>query len=213
MIFPLAIDESALRTQILRTAQDQFFAHGFSKVTTDELAGALGISKKTLYQQFSSKDEMIRESIYLMRNEMVTEINGIVEDPQADFVEKLRSLMTAIGRKVCRMQRPFLDDLRRKMPELWKEIEDYRRERILTVFERLIAEGSQRGMLRKDVDTRLFVMMFFTIITNMINPTVLSDLPYTLGQVFQTFIRVMMEGVLTDEARQRYQDDGSLSIE
>jgi len=197
-------NENPVRLQILRKAQEQFFTHGFSKVTTEELAAELGISKKTLYQHFSSKDELLRQSVYLMRDEMVAAVNGIVDDRRMDAVDKLKLLMMTVGTKLSQMRRPYFEDLRRKAPELWREVEQFRREHILGAFERLIVEGGRKGVLRMGVDPHLFVLMFYAVVQNVFNPDVLSQLPFTPQVAFETFMKVMMEGVLTDEAKVRF---------
>lgn len=197
-------DENTLRLQILRKAQEEFFTHGFSKVTTDELAAALGISKKTLYQHFESKEQLLREATYLMRDEMAAKVKGVVTDPSLDFVAKLRGVMLTIGTQVSSIRRAYMEDIRRKMPELWKEIEEFRREGLLTVVSKLIEEGSRRGELRREIDPQIFMMMFFTVVQNMMVPEVLSQIPFTASDVFTSFTRVMFTGVLSDEAREAY---------
>jgi AcrR family transcriptional regulator len=204
MTAPPPSDENALRLQILRKAQEEFFTHGFSKVTTDELATALGISKKTLYQHFQSKEQLLREATYLMRDEMAASIKGIVADPSLDFVSKLRGVMLTIGTRISRIRRAYMEDIRRKMPELWKELEEFRRERLLVVMTKLIEEGARSGELRREIDPRIFMMMFFTVIQNMMIPEVLAQLPFTASDLFDSFTRVMLTGVLSDEAREAY---------
>lgn len=203
----------SVRLQILRKAQEQFFTHGFSKVTTEELAAELGISKKTLYQHFASKDELLREAVYLMRDEVAAAVNAIVDDPKMDAVEKLRLLMMTVGTKLSQMRRPYFEDLRRKAPELWQEVEQFRREHILASFERLIVEGGRKGVLRKGIDPHFFVLMFYAVVQNVFNPDVLSQLSFTPQVAFETLMKVMMEGVLTDEAKARFSApaDGSRS--
>lgn len=197
-------ETNPIRLQIIQRARELFFERGFSKVTTDEIAASLGISKKTLYQHFESKEDLLRGVSYAMRDEIAGGIERIVDDPELDFAEKLRKVMMHLGSKVSQMRRPFFEDLRNKAPELWRELEAFRRERILTVFDRLITEGSRHGMLRKEVDPHLFVMMFYAVIQQVFNPEVLSQLPLTPAEAFRTFITVMMEGVLTDEAKRKF---------
>jgi len=201
MASPPTTDTNPLRLQILRRAQEEFFAHGFSKVTTDDLAAMLGISKKTLYQHFDSKEQILRESLYLMRDEIVAAIDGFVSDPGLGFMEKFRGILGAVGMRMARVRRPYFDDIRKKAPELWAEIEAFRRERILLMMTRLIREGSERGELRKDVEPEIFMMMFFAIVQNVITPEVLAEVPFSASAVFESFITVMLTGILTDEAR------------
>ena len=195
------------RLQIIQRARELFFERGFSKVTTDEVAASLGISKKTLYQHFESKEDLVRAAVHALRDEIAGGIERIVDDRDLDFAEKLKGVMTILGAKVSQLRRPFFEDIRKKAPDLWRELEEFRRERILTVFERLITQGSRKGMLRKGVDPHLFVMMFYAVIQQVFNPDVLSQLPLTPAEAFRTFITVMMEGVLTDEARKKLEGE------
>ena len=197
-------EENPIRLQILRKAQEQFFANGFSKVTTDDLATELGISKKTLYQHFESKDDLVRSVVTLMREEMERAVNRIVDDAGIDVVEKFRLMMTTVGAKISSVRRPFFEDLRRKAPELWAEVERFRRERILGSFDRLITEGSRAGMLRSGIDPHIFVMMFYAVVQNILNPDVMSQLPQTPDEAFRMILTVLIDGVLSDEARARF---------
>ena len=59
-ISPSPAAENPALTCILRQARAHFFSHGYSQCTMDELAAELGMSKKTLYVHFSSKEALVR---------------------------------------------------------------------------------------------------------------------------------------------------------
>ena len=50
------------KDKILAASWEMFFQYGFKSVTMDDIASKLGISKKTLYQFFSNKKELITQS-------------------------------------------------------------------------------------------------------------------------------------------------------
>ncbi|HQW47081.1 MAG TPA: helix-turn-helix domain-containing protein, partial [Chitinophagaceae bacterium] len=54
------------RKEIIIAAFDQFRQYGFKSVTMDDLAKNIGISKKTLYELFKDKDELVLESLIYM---------------------------------------------------------------------------------------------------------------------------------------------------
>src|SRR6185295_2126917 len=58
---PAPPDEVSRR--VLDAACEQYMRLGFNAVTTDDTARAAGISKKTLYQHFASKDELLRNVV------------------------------------------------------------------------------------------------------------------------------------------------------
>lgn len=61
---PTVVDaEAAGRRRIVTEARRHFLAHGFRGVTMDDLAAELGMSKKTLYAHFSSKDSLLEAVI------------------------------------------------------------------------------------------------------------------------------------------------------
>ena len=53
--------ESEKRNQVLTLAKRRFERFGFTKTTVDEIARDAGISKRTLYQEFESKEKILEE--------------------------------------------------------------------------------------------------------------------------------------------------------
>ncbi len=193
--------QQGLREQIVARAQELFFAQGFAKVTTDEIATGLGISKKTLYLHFTSKEELFRAAVMKLRTDVATSIDRLVDDPELTFPEKLGKIMDGMAAKIGRVQRPYIEDLQKRFPDLWKELEEFRRDRIVSNFGKLFAEASRTGMLRPDIDPKLFAMMHLTLIQNIANPQTVMQLSLSLVEIFRTITAVLIEGILTDEAR------------
>jgi AcrR family transcriptional regulator len=190
--------------RIALRAQDLFFRNGFSRVTTEEIARELGISKKTLYLHFASKEDLLRASLALMREDIQTAVRRIVADRRRDVAEKLHDLLVAVASRMSRIQRPFLEDLPRKAPELWQEIEEFRQRVVFDEVATLINQGSRRGMIRRDVDPQLFVLMFMATMRSVLTPETIASVSASASDVFQMMMRVFMQGVLTDEARARF---------
>ncbi|MBS1912924.1 MAG: TetR/AcrR family transcriptional regulator [Bacteroidetes bacterium] len=193
--------DQTIRDQIIGKAQELFFARGFCSVTTDEIASELGISKKTLYLHFESKDDMLAVCMRQMKDELEGELKRLVEAREMPFVVKLRTIMTTIGMRISRIGRSHFEDMQRKAPHIVREMEEFRRDRILPLFEQLFAQGARRGKLRRDVDPQLFVMMFYGLVQHMMTPETLALVPHTPPDVFRSILRVMLEGMLTEEAK------------
>jgi AcrR family transcriptional regulator len=194
--------ENNIKKRILETARLQFFRSGYTKVTTDEIAAELGISKKTLYKHFPSKEKLLREVMEMTLVEFKSGVDGILLNERTDFVEKLKQLMNFLGGQISKtFTRPFLNDIQKNAPEIWKKVEAFREKNIHTTFANLIDEGIDKGLFRSDVDQRLLVLIYFNAIQHTINPEVLSQLPFSTSEVFETIIKVIFEGILTDKAR------------
>ncbi len=52
-----------LRERIITAATEAFTSKGIKSITMDDIAAALGISKRTLYEVFSDKESLLKECI------------------------------------------------------------------------------------------------------------------------------------------------------
>lgn len=192
------------KERILMAARDRFLLHGFSKVTTEELTSSLGISKKTLYKYFPSKEALLRGILQSFIRETSQRVENIVQDESLDFTEKLQALLRLLGKQLSRIGRPFMEDLQKSTPVLWKEVEDFRREKLLSNFRILFEEGIRQGKIRSDLNPEFLTTMYSSTIESIVNPWVLSKLPVSGSQALTTIIQVYFQGILTDEARADY---------
>ena len=193
------------RHRILDTAREHFFTLGFTKVTMDEMAHELGMSKKTLYQYFPGKKELLREALLGINLKINEGLEGIIHDNQIDFSEKLERALGFVASELPRFSPLFLRDIQRHAPDIWQELDRRRSQSIKKYLGALIHEGIHKGVLRKDVDAEFLVLLFSTLILNIINPETLSRLPLSTTQAFANINQVVFRGILTDKGRAKYQ--------
>ena len=197
------------QTRIILRARDRFFQmKGFSKVTMDEIARDLGMSKKTLYKFFPDKRALLRQVIDFTLTELRAGIEVHLQDKSRLFPARLQELLSFVARSTATfMNRTFLQDLQRFAPEIWRHIEKFREEMILTRFDKIIEQGIEAGHLRTELDKRVVVLVYMGAIQNIMNPKVLSELPLTSKQVFESIASLLMHGMLTEEARASFEDE------
>jgi AcrR family transcriptional regulator len=193
----------SIKQRIIEQARDRFFSSGFSKVTMDELATELGISKKTMYQYFPSKDELIDQVITWQVTETAGVINGILNSSD-DFIKKLYAMWVAIGRMASRISKNVLDDMRRHRPDLWKRIGEMRQKVLLENITRMIDEGIERGLVRVDVNKQVVILMYLSSVQGVVNPDVLMEQSFSSEEALKTILRVYLDGILTEKARVQF---------
>ena len=199
-----------IRERILTAARDEFFKFGFSKVTIDEIASKTGMSKKTIYKHFESKDEIVHAVTKSSMNDMKACCEEITRNDKVDFVDKLRQMMTLVAVQYSKLGRSLIEDLQKNAPHIWKQINEFRQERINKDFGDLLKEGMQKGTFRNDIDEQLILLIYSNAVQTIINPETLMNLPFTASQVFEAIVKVIYEGILTDEAKPKYLSRQSL---
>jgi AcrR family transcriptional regulator len=196
--------ETEIKERILHKAGEMFLQFGFSRVTMEEIAVELGMSKKTLYRFFPGKEQLLKEMITGMRCKLEDYVLELWGNNEMPFLEKLKNLMNYIGNQSTTLRGPFAHDLQKNFPLLWEEINESRRTHSLEKFNLLINEGMEKGVFRKDIDQQIIVLLYMNAIQGILNPEVLAKLPYTVNQVFESIIRVFLEGIFTEEGRNKY---------
>jgi AcrR family transcriptional regulator len=197
------MNEIDQKSRIIEAARTKFLGMGFSKVTMDELVGQLGISKKTMYQHFKSKDDLVTAVLETQLVYMSGNIKNILDAP-VDFMEKLNTLWVFVGNTLSGISKQFQDDIRRFRPELWQRVEEVRRKNVFGNLQKLFEEGQRHGMLRKDVNVEIVVAMFQDAVQGIINPEVLVRHPFSAADAMRAIMLILFEGILTDSARNSY---------
>ena len=83
------------KDQVIEAARELFHQFGFKKVSMDEIAAKAGVTKKTIYMYFSSKEELLK---YFIQEEILN-MEKLVEDIEAknlDFFETVNQAIYAI---------------------------------------------------------------------------------------------------------------------
>ncbi len=200
---PAAPPEEVAR-RILETARDQYLQRGFSAVTTDETARAAGVSKKTLYQHFPSKDELLTAVVHHVSRQHTSNVSAICHDQSLSIPKRLRRLTDYLSKLFGELCPALIDDLQRNMPQLWDSVEKGRQKCIQEDFGALLQEGRSRGDFRADVDPAVFMTIYAETVRNVLNPQSFARLGKPPARVLETVYKVLFEGMLTDKARKEY---------
>ena len=188
-----------MRTRILQKAFSLFLSRGFTRVTTQDIASALGISKKTLYKYYSSKHEIVSTAIEQNLEGLGARLDGIMQSREWGFNEKFAQILMLIQKQVGSISEIFLEDMVRHIPDVWAKIEIFRRERVLGVLHELMREGQTEGAVRKDLDLEEVLFLLFGTINTSITPERLLQAGFHLEKIFSTMIDLFYKGLLTPQ--------------
>ncbi|HBF38303.1 MAG TPA: hypothetical protein DDW50_13395 [Firmicutes bacterium] len=194
--------EDYLRNLILEKAGDQFLQFGFTATTTQQIAEELEISKKTLYKYFGSKEELLLAVLNMHHQEMLSRIEAFTNDPEMDFLDKLREITAMIGKYKAKFTPQLIRDLKKMVPDQFGH-KGPPYQRLIPYIEQLLGEGIQKGMIRSDIDLRLIMLVVTRGFENLLSSEVLSEFPFTFHEILTAIITIITEGILTEKAHQQ----------
>ena len=193
--------ETDARARVLAAARAQFFAYGYSALLMDELAAELGMSKKTLYVHFPSKDALVGEILQEFVREVRASADALLADPALSFTVKLHRFSAAMVQRFLRMNPLIFRDLQRFAPHIYRQIEELRHRNIPHIFGQLIRQGQATGMVRADIDPDFAVEFWRPAIQSLMHPDTLERLQLGPDRVFAQAIALFFGGLLTPAGR------------
>lgn len=189
--------------RILAYVEQRINSQGTRGLSVEEISSALGMSKKTFYKAFPTKEAMLEELIGRIVGELAGRIDGIVQSP-GSFVQKIDGLMTMLGTLYPRMAILLSEDLYRSAPAVWSRVEEFRHRKIQTVFSALLDQGIAEGSIGREVNRTIFLLAYLAAIRAIINPRVLVEHPFSAIDAVEQIVRIFFAGIMTDEGRSAF---------
>jgi len=197
------------RKRIIEGSMELFFKYNFSRVTSDEIASHIGVSKKTIYNYFSSKRDILVAGITNLKNDLDLELDKILSSKDMKFTDKLKLNLTTIALKLNKITPNFGEDLRKNLPEIWEEISKYKKEAAIVRFRKLLKAGKKDGYVNNHVDLNMAMLVYMSALDNLLDPLFLNNLPhdvlekvpYSAKEIFNLLANVIFFGVLTEKGK------------
>ncbi len=189
--------------RIVAAARQHFLTHGFRRVTMDDLARELGISKKTLYASFPSKMALLEAVLVDKFRSVEKDLSGITSTRSPDVLASLRRLLACMQHHTDEIKPPFVRDMRRESPETFHMVEVRRRDVIQRHFGTVLSQGRKAGIIRKDISTGLIMEILLSAVQAIMNPSRILELGLTPTSGYHAIVTVVLEGVITDSGRRK----------
>ena len=193
------------KRQIVKTAGEMFFRLGIRSVSIDDICRELGMSKKTFYVYFASKDELVAELLHANTTHISTKMEELLQlNNFRQLVAKFLKHQEAEKNDVRRVPQ-LVYDLKKYYP---RQFADFQQECFRTqknYIQRYLELGQREGLVRANLNIELTATLFAKI-----HNDALSDLEkieasgVNMHQLGHTAMDIFVRGVLSDEGMKLY---------
>lgn len=142
------------KQDIVVTAFKQFKQFGFKSVTMDDIARSAGVSKKTLYELFEDKDELVLESVKFMLNDNQCQTEDIFKSSK-NAIEQIINILIIMEKMVRGMNLVCYVDLQRHYPDAYKYLTKHKETYLFQTISDNLKQGIAEGLYRDDIDIEI----------------------------------------------------------
>lgn len=185
-----------LQNDILNLSTQLFTKYGLKSVSIDDICSQLGISKKTFYNYYKQKSNLIEAVLIDMHNSnsnMQVLVDKLYQNPQFNAIDKIQEIKNYFKQNKEKSHHSFFYDLTKYYPEVYEKFTKAREKETLDFARNEIKNGIKEGIYRKDVDIEMsakFISFQFSSILNSIKKK--SELEAAFNFVIDAYIRIMV---------------------
>ena len=203
-----------MKEDIVKRALNDFMQYGFKTFTMDDLANKMGMSKKTLYEHFPSKQDLVDACLDYALEMSCTNVTT--------FVQGEGSVIENVYRNQKKVQEVFninsdspIWELQKYYPKTYERMEGEFAKTDALFIDKLLEKGWQEGLFRKDINVN-FYKVFYTSVQRLRSITHTfpeREFPFweTIYTILEYFFRILvnekglkeLERVLKQERKQK----------
>lgn len=187
-----------MREKILAEAEKQFWKFGVKSVTMNDIACQLGISKKTIYQHFADKDDIV---LQVMKSHLERDQHEMVcmAIEAVNPVQELLSMSEMMRQKNHEVNPSTLVDIQRHYPKAWAVFVDFKEKYIITSLTQNVKTGILQGLYRPDLDIEVMARLRIESIQLGFDDRVFPNARTQMLTIQEQLLHHFVRGLLTEK--------------
>ena len=187
-------DREELKLRVVETASKSFMTLGIKAVHMDDIASSLSISKRTLYELFHDKEDLLLDVMKLHREEMQEYMTQVASKAE-NVLEVLLKFFQRSAQEFQNTNRKFFEDIE-KYPKVMRYIDESRKENLDSAME-FYRKGVEQGIFRNDVNYNIVRAMVCEQMDLLLHSEICKS--YSLGEIYETVVFMHMRGISTEK--------------
>jgi AcrR family transcriptional regulator len=187
------------KIKIIEQSEEKLFRDGFYKTTMDDVASVLGMSKKTIYKFFPSKEKLIlaivRHFMNKIKNKIVPALNS-----DKNAIEKLGDLIQILAGVSEKISMKRMEEMKRHFPSLWNEIDNFRTKMMFGNITKVIDQGKAEGLFI-DYPTSIIMNVLVASVRNIVNPDFILNNNFSIIEAARFAFKIIIGGIVTEKGK------------
>jgi len=189
--------------KILSSSIELFTQYGFKTITMDDIARRAGISKKTLYQHFANKHEVVSETVTWYTNNTTANCECMLQEAE-NALEAMVQILAFFDGLYKRINPMAMFEMQRFFPDAYKRFREQLLERDVKMVRNNILQGIKEGYYREDLNADLLAKFKIETGLMMLQPTLMVNERAELMSVALELGEHFMYGIMTPAGIEQY---------
>lgn len=187
-----------MKEKILEKSNELFLNLGFKSVTMDEIASALGVSKKTIYKYFKNKTELIAAVTNFMFDRTSCGISDICElkkNPIDEVFDIKKFIMSNLKDEKSSPQY----QLQKYYPKIYDSLKKKQFEVMQVCVIENLSKGIAQGLYRKNIDLQFISRIYFSGMLTIKDKELFPLNNYSMNSLMNYYLEYHLRGICTEK--------------
>jgi AcrR family transcriptional regulator len=189
-----------IKSRIGKKADELFRRYGVKSITMDEISEQLGISKKTIYQSFSDKNELVDKVVMdmLHKNQCSCEVRTKKAE---NAVQEVFLNMENVENMYANLNPSFVHDIERGHPAVYKKFYNYKCHFVFDMIKANIERGKEEKLYRQEMNTEIITRMKMETMLLPFNESVFPRNQFPIIYTHRELTEYYLFGMVTEAGR------------
>ncbi|GHT39266.1 TetR family transcriptional regulator [Bacteroidia bacterium] len=190
-----------LRDRIIQEASILFFRKGIKSMTMSDIANEMGISKRTLYEVFRDKEELLDKCISSHLEKADTEMAAIAGHSE-NVIDSLMRIYAKHLQEAQNVSKTVMRDLKKYHKSIYEKIECRQKEG-MGFFIPLFKKGIEQGLIRKDVNLEIMLWLLKSQFKALMDDEFIPTDKYSTDEFIRVIILSFIRGIATPSGNEK----------
>jgi TetR/AcrR family transcriptional regulator, cholesterol catabolism regulator len=186
-------------------ARGVFMKYGIRSVSMDDICRELGMSKKTLYQYFGNKSDLVNNILQQSFEEFEAHMSAI-RLLEHNAIDDLLEMSRVIDEHMKAVSLAISFDLEKYYPEIYREYLAKKRDFASGCLRENIQKGIKEGLYRPDLNIDLIARLYLQKIEDLHHPSYYKIDEKSIAEVFQVMFENHIRGIANENGIRYYEE-------
>ena len=187
-----------MKEDIVKKSEELFLSLGFKNITMDDIASAMGISKKTIYAHFCNKTELVETvtfSVLDYIHQKIEQINLKAVNP----IEELYDIKMFVMHYLRKERGSAQFQLKKYYPKIFEQLEFKKFKKMHSSVEKSLAKGIELNLFRSNIDVAFISRVYLIGMSGIRDTNVFPENKFDKSYLMESYLEYHLRAIVTDK--------------
>ena len=199
---PILIEEMySTKNRLIVRAATLFAENGCKAITMDDIANSAGMSKRTIYENFTDKASLLESCLHYFFDHHELDIEQILQSTD-NIIGTIFKMLENTSKLFFQLKFNFFNEVQKYYPEIYNNTVEIYKQKHLENTEKLLQKGKSDGIVRKDVNPLIIAVLINEVSVIVLQKDIFADYGIHKKTAMQTCMGCITRGMFTEKGMQ-----------